>query len=253
MDIRILGAHNTESEKTRMNCILINDELVLDAGGLTSNLSLEDQIRLKSVCITHAHYDHVRDIPALGMNLYLNAGSVNICSTVETFEALTKYLTNGDLYPNWFKRSVFRFIRLEHYQPQSVDDYTIMAVPVNHPVPPAGYQVTSQDGKVLFYTGDTGIGLTDCWRHVSPQLLIIEVTASNRYEESIGNGAKHLTPQLLHEELKIFRDMKGYLPRVLIIHMNPPLENEIRAEIATVSNSLNCAITLAYEGMKLQL
>ena len=253
MNIRILGAHNTESNKTRMNCILIDNKLVLDAGGLTSSLSLKAQMRLKTVCITHAHYDHVRDIPALGMNLYLNRGNINICATAEVYTSLTKYLVNDDLYPNWFKRSVFRFTRLEPYQSRLVDDYTIMAVPVNHPVPTVGYQVSGSDGKTLFYTGDTGIGLTDCWRHISPQLLIIEVTASNRYEESVGNGAKHLTPRLLYDELKSFCNLKGYLPQVLIIHMNPPLEDEIRSEIAAVSESLNCSITLAYEGMKFNI
>jgi ribonuclease BN (tRNA processing enzyme) len=236
-----------------MNCILIDNKLVLDAGGLTASLSLKAQIKLRTVCLTHAHYDHVRDMPALGMNLYLNRGNINICTTAEVYTSLTKYLINDDLYPNWFKRSVFKFTRLEHYQSQSVNDYTIMAVPVNHSVPTVGYQVGGSDGKTLFYTGDTGTGLTDCWRHVSPQLLIIEVTAPNKNEESIGNGAKHLTPRLLHEELTSFRALKGYLPRVLIIHMDPPLEDEIRAEIAVIAESLNCSITLAYEGMKLNL
>jgi ribonuclease BN (tRNA processing enzyme) len=236
-----------------MNCILIDNKLVLDAGGLTSSLSLKAQTKLRTVCLTHAHYDHVRDIPALGMNLYLNRGNINICATVEVYTSLTQYLLNDDLYPNWFKRSVFNFIKLEPYQSQKVEDYTVYTVPVKHPVPSVGYQITGSDGVKIFYTGDTGTGLTDCWRHVSPQLLIIEVTASNRYEESIGNGAKHLTPRLLHEELKSFRNLKGYLPQVLIIHMNPPLEDEIGDEIAAVAESLNCSITPAYEGMKLNL
>jgi ribonuclease BN (tRNA processing enzyme) len=236
-----------------MNCILIDNKLVLDAGGLTASLSLKAQTRLKTVCITHAHYDHVRDIPALGMNLYLNRSSIKICATPQVYDMLTRYLLNDDLYPNWFKLSVFTFTRLEPYQYQMVDDYTIMAVPVNHPVPTVGYQVSGSEGKTIFYTGDTGVGLIDCWQHVSPQLLIIEVTASNRYEESIGNGAKHLTPRLLQRELEVFRNIKGYLPQILLMHMHPPLEDEIKAEIVAVAESLNCSITLAYEGLKLNL
>ncbi len=252
MEIRILGAHNTESTKTRMNCVLIDKKLALDAGSLTSSLSPQAQTRLKAVCLTHAHYDHVRDIPALGMNLYLSRREVNIYATIEVYKALTRYLLNDDLYPNWFNRSVFKYVPLEPYQLKTVDNYEITAVPVNHPVPSVGYQITSENKK-LFYTGDTGIGLTKCWQYVSPQLLITEVTSSNRYEESIGNGSKHLTPRLLQQELESFRDIKGYLPQVLLVHMYPPLEREIVAEIAEVAESLRCSITLAYEGMKIEL
>ena len=77
-----------------------------------------------------------------------------------------------------------------------------------------GYQVTSPDGKAVFYTGDSGPGLSDCWKCISPQLLIVEVTASDRFKEAAGNGG-HLTPTLLKKELSTFRELKGYLPRVL--------------------------------------
>jgi ribonuclease BN (tRNA processing enzyme) len=253
VEIRILGAHNTEFKNTRMNCILIDGKLVLDAGGLTSGLSLKELTKLQAVCLTHAHYDHVRDIPALGMNLYLSKARINICATTAVYETLTKYLLNDDLYPNWFQRSVFNFIPMEHFKPQRVSDYNITAIPVNHPVPPVGFQIKDDEGKTIFYTGDTGAGLADVWAHISPQLLIIEVTAPNRYEESIGNGAKHLTPRLLKEELISFRKVRGYLPVILLTHMNFPLEDEIAEEVAGVAESLKCSIKLAYEGMKVRL
>ena len=115
-----------------------------------------------------------------------------------------------------------------------------------------GYQVTSPDGKAVFYTGDSGPGLTDCWQHILPQLLIVEVTASDRFKEAAGNGG-HLTPTLLKQELIIFRELKGYLPRVIAVHMSPGLEAEIEAEIANVAAELNSPITLAYEGMWLHI
>ena len=253
MDIRILGAHNTETKKTRNSCIVIDDKLALDAGGLTSSLSLKEQTKLKAVCLTHAHYDHVRDIPALGMNLYLSKGKIDICATAEVYEALTRYLVNDDLYPNWFKRSVFNYIRLEPYESQKVGDYTVYAVPVKHPLPSVGLQIKDSIGVKLFYTGDTGAGLSDVWSRISPQLLIIETTAPNRYEESIGNGSKHLTPRLLKEELISFRKVTGYLPLILLTHMHFPLEDEIAAEIAEVAESLKCSISLAHEGMRFRL
>lgn len=253
MDIRILGAHNTETKKTRMSCIVIDGKLVLDAGGLTSGLSLKQQTKLKAVCLTHAHYDHIRDLPALGMNLYLNKSRIDICTTKDVYESIKKYLLNDDLYPDWFERSVFNFVPIEKFKPLTISNYIITALPVNHPVPSAGLQVKDSDGKTIFYTGDTGIGLADIWPFINPQLLIIEVTAPNRYEASVGNGAKHLTPRLLKEELISFRKIKGYLPLILLTHMNFPLENEIAEEIVEVEESLKCSISLAHEGMKFRL
>jgi ribonuclease BN (tRNA processing enzyme) len=119
-------------------------------------------------------------------------------------------------------------------------------------VPTVGYQVTSADGKVVFYTSDTGPGLADCWQQVSPQLLIIEVTVPNSYEEFAHNSG-HLTTGLLRQELESFRELKGYLPRVVLVHMNPLEEKTIEAEIAAVASSLNTEIQLGYEGMQINL
>ena len=66
MRIRVLGAHNCETRSTRLVTLLIDDILALDAGGLTSTLTVKAQKKLKGILLTHPHYDHIRDIPALG-------------------------------------------------------------------------------------------------------------------------------------------------------------------------------------------
>ena len=63
----------------------------------------------------------------------------------------------------------------------------------------------------------------------------------------------HFTPNLLQQELASFRELKGYLPQVVIIHINPALEEETGAELATVARLLRHPITLAYEGMQIKL
>jgi hypothetical protein len=123
---------------------------------------------------------------------------------------------------------------------------------VNHENDTVGYQITGPDGKVLFYTADSGPGLTDCWKRVSPQLLIVEVTLPNQREQfAVQTG--HLTPALLKQELTDFRELKGYLPPVIVVHMHPGWEDEIAAEIEALVGLLNTSITLAHEGMELQL
>lgn len=256
MDIQVLGAHNCESQSSRFACLLIDDKLAIDAGALTSSLSLPAQQKLKAILLTHQHYDHIRDIPAIAMNFFLDETTINIYSTLPVRDALATHLLNGKLYPKFLEQPqgnpTIKFIIIEPGKTEQIEGYGIMAVPVNHTGPTFGYQVTSPDGKTVFYTSDTGSGLTKCWEQVSPQLLIIEVTAPDKYKEWATQPG-HLTPSLLKQELINFRELKGYLPQVVVVHMNPRLEKEIETEIEAIARTLNNPITLAHEGMHLQL
>ena len=256
MKIRFLGAHNTESQTTRLLSIVVDGRLALDAGGLTGSLTFDEQLGLKAVLLTHSHYDHIRDIPLLAMNFYLRESGVDVYATASVREALESYLLNGQLYPKFLEtppeKPTLRFHPVAPYREMAIEGYSVIAVPTNHAVPTVGYQLTSAAGRSLFYSGDTGPGLAECWRHISPELLIIEVTASSKYSD-FGRKSKHLTPDLLRDELISFREINGYLPRVLTVHMNPSLEKEIEAEIAALAAELDCSIELAGEGQELEL
>jgi phosphoribosyl 1,2-cyclic phosphodiesterase len=256
MHIQILGAHNLESKDSRYASLLIDDVLAIDASALTSSLSFPAQQKLKAVLLTHQHYDHIRDIPALGMNFLLHESTIEIYSIRPVYEALANHLLNDELYPNFLARPpekpAVRFRVVEPGRAEPIGGYSVLAVPVKHSVPTVGYQVTSADGQSVFYTSDTGAGLADCWQQVSPQLLIIEVTVPSSYEEFAHNSG-HLTTGLLRQELEGFRELKGYLPPVVLVHMNPLEEKTIEAEIAVVARSLNTEIQLGYEGMQINL
>jgi len=256
MNIRVLGAHNCESVNTRLISLLIDDVLAIDAGALTSSLPFAAQRKIKAILLTHQHYDHVRDIPTIAMNLFLRNATINIYSIPEVCDAVINHLLDDELYPNFHQRPphnpTVRFTKIEPGKAELIAGYSVLAVPVSHSVPTVGYQVASSDGKVVFYTGDTGPGLANCWRQVSPQLIIIEVTAPDKYKEWAAE-AGHLTPSLLKDELTSFREINGYIPKVVVVHMNPALEKEIAAEIAAVAEALSSSITLADEGMQLKL
>ncbi|MFH1651069.1 MAG: MBL fold metallo-hydrolase [Chloroflexota bacterium] len=256
MEITVLGAHNTESKETRQVTLLVDGVLALDAGGLTGALSLEEQRRLKAILLTHGHYDHIRDVPALGMNLFLQESSIPVYGTEAVREALEKYLLNSELYPPFLKRPegkpAVSFHALAPLTEVTVAGYKVTAVPVSHSVTATGFQVADADGKVIFYTGDTGAGLEECWRRVDPQLLIVELTMPKRWEE-VARRVGHMTPGLLEQELTLFRKLKGYLPRVVTVHMAPTEEEEIAAEVAVVKASLGADIVLAREGMRLRV
>ena len=255
MNITTLGAHNCESQDTKLTSILIDGLMVIDAGAVTSSLSFADQRKLKAVLLTHQHYDHIKDIPTLAFNFAMAWTTLNIYSTLAVYEALNLIFGNK-IYPNFLEfpqdNPAIKFNLLEPYAAAQIEGYDVLPLPVNHSASTVGYQVTSPDNKTVFYTGDTGPGLQDVWERISPQLLITEVSAPNRFE-SIYKGRGHFTPNLLQQELTGFRELKGYLPQVVVVHMNPELEGEIRAELATVAQTLGNTITPAHEGMQITL
>ncbi|OGN99637.1 MAG: hypothetical protein A2Y58_01670 [Chloroflexi bacterium RBG_13_51_52] len=256
MEIRILGAHNIETNNTGYACILIDDVLAVDAGSLTANLSITEQQNLKAILLTHQHYDHVRDIPAIGMNFYLLEKAIELYSTRTVYEALSVYLLNDSLYPNFLEKPQekpsIHFNIIEPGRTSIIAGYEVLPVSVNHAVPTTGYQITSTNRKKIFISSDTGKGLDDCWKEVSPEILFIEVTLLNK-KESFALESGHLTPALLQQELISFREIKGYLPSVVLTHMNPLIEKDIKAEISKVEKALNIKIEFGYEGMRINI
>ncbi|MFC1931945.1 MBL fold metallo-hydrolase [Chloroflexota bacterium] len=254
MDIHILGAHNVESKKTKCVSVVIDNILAVDAGGLTSGLSITEQNKLKAILLTHQHYDHIRDIPTLALNLSTNGNGVDVYTTLGVRRVIETHLLNGTLYPKFQEstevKPVISFKLIEPYKAQTIEVYEVLAVPVNHSDITVGYQISDNEGGVVFYTADTGPGLSDCWQCLSPRLLIVDVTVPNRLE-SFAKKTGHLTPALLYNELSVFGDLKGYLPKVITVHMNPSLEKEIEEELAVVSRTLSASVTLASEGMRL--
>ena len=259
MNIRFLGAHNSESKDVKPTCLLIDDFLAIDAGGLTSSLTFPEQLAIKALLVTHHHYDHIKDIPMLGMTFYIQNAQIQVYSIQSVYKAL-EYLFKypGKFYTNFLGRPpenpTIKFTAIEPLKPFSIENYKILAIPVRHSVPAVGYMITSPEGKSFFYTGDTGNGLQDCWQHISPDLLIIEVTAADGYTNS-AKEVNHLTPTLLKEEMASFRKIKGYLPKIITVHMFPqsPEKELIDAELKRVATELNVSITPGYEDMKITL
>lgn len=249
MQIRFLGAHNTETQTARLPGVLIDNRLALDAGSLTSALSLEEQLKLDAILLTHGHFDHIRDIPVIAMNCFLNNTGTRVYGSAAVRQALADYILNGEIYSRFLEKPALDFRVIEPFKPFAIGEYRITAIPVNHSVPAVGFYITFHDRK-LFYSGDTGPGLESCWKLISPDILIIEVTASNRWED-FGHQSQHLTPDILRRELLSFQNIRHYLPRVIIQHLNPFLEADIRVEIEQVARELKADITLAYESLEI--
>jgi phosphoribosyl 1,2-cyclic phosphodiesterase len=254
--LRFLGTHNAESKNTRLVSFLIDEVLAVDAGSLASELTFTEQAKIKAILLSHGHYDHIRAIPAFAFNN--SERTTKVIATPQTLDILSSHLIDGVVYPqftseaSFLQRATIKLVPVEPLKRQNVEGYEVMAVPVQHPLGGVGFEVASVDGKTLFYTGDTGAGLSSIWGKISPQLLIADVTWPNSLADA-AKDAGHLCPEMLGEELVEFRRLKGYLPRVVIIHLSPQHEPEIEKEIKEVAQKLGTSIEVASEGEKLSL
>jgi Cft2 family RNA processing exonuclease len=255
MIVRFLGTHNAESKNTRLVSFLIDGVLAVDAGSLVSELAFSEQEKIGAILLSHGHYDHIRAVPAFAFNN--SDRTTKVIATQKTLDILSSHLIDGVVYPeftseaSFLRKATLELVPLEPFKPRSIEGYTVKAVPVQHNLDGVGFEITSGD-KTIFYTGDTGPGLSSVWGNISPQLIITDLTWSN----SLSNAAKdagHLCPEMLKEELIEFRRVNGYLPRVTVIHMSPQHEPYIEEEVGEVAKSLGISIDIAREGEELML
>lgn len=257
MEVRILGAHNAEAKGLRLTSFLVDDILALDAGGLTSSLSLAEQERVKAILVSHHHFDHTRDLVTFGFNGATFSAPVKVYALSQTLDVVNSCLLDGKVYVDFSEwpsqeKPFLQLKPIEPYVKQAIEGYEVLAVPVKHAVPTVGYQVTSKEGKSLFYTGDTGPGLSACWENISPQLLIAEVSGLNKFRDLL-EMVGHLSAQFLKEELIQFRHIKGYLPRIVVVHISPEHQEEIEREVGDIARELEIDIAIGYEDMRIVL
>ena len=254
MELEVLGARNLASAESRLASLRLDGFLGVDAGSLSVGLPFQEQLRIRAVLLSHPHFDHIRDLFTLGL-FRAYQGPIDLYATAPTLELVTG-LFNGRLYPDFVRwpqqQPVYRPHPLEPHQTVRIEGYEVLPLPVTHPGPGVGFSITSPQGRSLFYSGDSGPGLSAAWKEICPHLLVLEVTGPDRLEETMRRSG-HLTPRLLKEELEEFRRAQGYLPPVLLVHYTPQMAEELAGEIARVARELGASLTLATDGMKLQV
>lgn len=242
------------SKNTKLVSFTIDGVLAVDAGSLSSELSFKEQRRIKTILLSHGHYDHIKEVPSFIFNS-LNNGlqqPIKIIASSTTNHILKTCLFDGTIYPDYAGNNSYlgkpavELQPLKHFQSINIEKYHITAIPVKHNIKTIGFLISTKK-KSLFYTGDTGAGLTYIWDHISPQLIITEMTFPNRLE-NVAKDSGHLCPRLLKLELQKLKKTKGYLPRVILIHLNPHLEDEISWEIKSLTKEMGAAIEIATEG-----
>ncbi len=238
MDLRILGCHGGETAKHRTTSFLVDGRLALDAGATTAMLTLEEQVALDAVVVSHAHMDHVRDLASLADNRCQSAKHpLVVAGTRATIKALKEHFFNNVLWPDFTViplvgggGTTVELRVLEPEVPQEIAGYALRAVLVSHTIESAGI-VVEREGTALAFSGDTGP--TDRFWEVLSELpglkaVLQEVSFPNELEW-LAKISGHHTPSTLERELlKLDRKDVPWL----MFHIKPAFQSAVERELA---------------------
>jgi ribonuclease BN (tRNA processing enzyme) len=235
MRLKVIGCSGGIGANLRTTSLLLDDDVLIDAGTGVGDLELEQLVRIDHIFVTHSHLDHVTSIPFLVDTVgAMRSQPLTVHALPETIAALKQHLFNWQLWPDFTQipspeRPLLRFSPVVVGQGVTISNRTITPIPANHVVPAVGYALNSGDGSLIF-TGDT-TSCDELWRTVNNignlRYVIIE-TAFSDAERELAIRAKHLCPSLLVEQLALLTQPA----EVYITHLKPDEGSKIMQEVA---------------------
>ena len=233
MKIRILGCSGGVGQGLRTTSLLVDGDILIDAGSGVGDLTLEEMAAIRHVFLTHSHLDHVAYIPLMLDSIFdERVEPLVVHGQPETLHALQQHIFNWVIWPDFARlpsseRPVLRYETMMPGQTLDMGGRRFEMIPVEHAVPAVGYRVESQTG-VFAFSGDTSTN-DSFWAglnaHDRLDLLIVETAFCNA-DLAISKLAKHYCPSLLVEDLKKLR----HRPDIYITHNKPGEEDVILAE-----------------------
>ena len=238
MKLRVVGGYGGELPGCRSTAFLVDGTIALDAGSLSTGLTLGEQVRLRHVLISHSHADHCASLTYLAENVFDHLSSpIRIHGSEEVVAALRRHVFNDVIWPDMAspRLPVYDITPLPPYVAAPTDHLTVTPVPVPHTVPCQGFHI--DDGQVgLLYGADMAPNdtLWDFANRVERlDTLLVECSFPNRLQR-LATVSKHLTPRDLDRELaKLQRPA-----RILVYHLKPPHWDEIVEELEALQRPL---------------
>jgi ribonuclease BN (tRNA processing enzyme) len=232
--LTVLGASGGIGRDARTTALLLDDDVLLDAGTGVGDLPLAALARIDHVFLTHAHLDHHAALPLLLDTVgTARAAPLTVYGLAATLDAVQAHIFNDVIWPDFSRlpsaaAPFLRYQALEPGRPVPLGARRLRAVPVTHLIPAAGYVVEGPGGAFAF-SGDTTV--TEEFWHVvnaTPGLkhLIMETSFSDA-EAALARVSYHLCPSLLAGELNKLKAK----PAIHITHLPPEHEDEVMREI----------------------
>lgn len=239
MQIRVLGSYGGESRDCRTTCLLINEALALDAGSLTRVLTLEEQLPIRTLVLSHSHVDHTSCLPFFVENVYgATQTPIEVYAGAATIAAVKEHLFNNAAWPDFTclpsaGAPALRFHEIVAGVTFELHGVRLTPVPVNHPVPTFGFLLRDDSGSVL-WSSDTG-PTAELWTVANAaadlKALCLDTSFDNALQE-VADASGHLTPRTLEREL---RKLERRVP-VLLHHLKPPSVKKIHEEVRQLAN-----------------
>ncbi|MFN3593337.1 MAG: 3',5'-cyclic-nucleotide phosphodiesterase, partial [Thiobacillaceae bacterium] len=161
MQLRVLGCSGGIGDGRHTTSLLVDADILIDAGSGLTQLSREALARIDHLFLTHAHLDHILALPPM---LDSVAGERDRPLTVhalpEVIQVLKDCVFNWQVWPDFTRipspESPFmRYAPVAHGGTVELDGRRITAIPAHHTVPAAGYHLHGTQGSLIF-SGDTG-------------------------------------------------------------------------------------------------
>lgn len=234
MKLRILGCSGGIGGDLRTTSMLLDHDVLIDAGTGVGDLSVPELAQIDHIFVTHSHMDHITSIPFLADTVgWMRTKPITLYATRETLDILHEHLFNWKLWPDFAQipdpsRPVLRYQAIEIGVPVQLGSRKVTALPANHVVPAVGFRLDSGNASLVF-SGDTTSN-DALWEHVNAidnlRYLIIETALSDR-ERALAIASKHLCPSLLADELAKLT----LSPDIYITHLKPRESELIMEEI----------------------
>jgi ribonuclease BN (tRNA processing enzyme) len=222
--LRILGCSGGIGGNLRTTAMLLDDDILIDAGTGVGDLSIEQLARIDHIFLTHSHLDHVTSIPFLVDSVgWMRDKPLTVHAIAPTLEILRQHLFNWKLWPDFTQipdaqKPFLRYQAVALGKTVDINGRKLTPLPANHVVPAVGYQLDSGRASLVF-TGDTTTN-DPLWKEVNKianlRYLIIETAFCNR-ERGLAIASKHLCPSMLAEELAKFKQKA----EIYITHLKP--------------------------------
>ncbi|MEO0578562.1 MAG: MBL fold metallo-hydrolase, partial [Pseudomonadota bacterium] len=135
MQVRILGCSGGIGAGGRTASMLVNGELLLDAGTGVGDLTLDELRGIRAVLLTHSHLDHIASLP-LFLDSVFGSGRrepVVVYARSETIAALKQHIFNWVIWPDFTQlpspqAPILRFEPFEPDQVMEICDLSVVAV-----------------------------------------------------------------------------------------------------------------------------
>lgn len=243
MRIRILGCSGGIGAGSRTSAMLVDDDVLIDAGTGIGDLSLEDIDSIRHVFLTHSHLDHIAGLPLLVDSVFDENFTVplTVYAREETLIALRDHLFNDVIWPDFAKlpsaaNPMLRYQVCSPGDTVTIEHREFYAIDVMHTVPTLAYTVRNSGGTFAV-SGDTKTNET-LWPVLNAcddlKVLIIEVSFPNEMERLAADSG-HYCPRTLTRDLERLR----HTPDIWLTGMKPGEEEVILEQVIEAAPDKN--------------